>query len=381
MADGSTMTKGFYMTLMIGPVVPIPVSREILDALTSIRVTTTTDGPSTFQLSFTLSTKSPLHVLFLLAGGTPIPLVRVVIAMTVNGTPDVIMDGVMTNHEVSPGKGPGQSTLTITGEDLTKVMDYEDFSGIPYIAAPDFARVDLILLKYIFLGIVPLVIPSVFLDVPLPTEQIPAQQGTDLNYINDLAKEAGYVFYIDPGPIPGTSVAYWGPEIKVGVPQPALNTNMDAYTNVESLTFTYNSESKNLPAVWLQNKESKLVFPVPIPDITPLSPPLGLLKPFPKAIKPIQCTAKLNPIQALMIGMAEAAKTADVVSGSGTLDVLRYGRILKARKLVGVRGAGLAFDGLYYVKSVTHNIKRGEYKQDFTLSRNGLVSTFSKVPV
>ena len=44
---------------------------------------------------------------------------------------------------------------------------------------------------------------------------------------------------------------------------------------------------------------------------------------------------------------------------------------------MGVRGAGYCFDGLYYVKSVTHHIKRGEYKQNFTLTRNGLVSTVS----
>jgi len=44
-----------------------------------------------------------------------------------------------------------------------------------------------------------------------------------------------------------------------------------------------------------------------------------------------------------------------------------------------VRGAGPAFDGLYYVKRVSHKIKRGEYKQDFTLTRNGLVSTVSSV--
>ena len=66
---------------------------------------------------------------------------------------------------------------------------------------------------------------------------------------------------------------------------------------------------------------------------------------------------------------------------SGTLDVLRYGRILKARQLVGVRGAGTAFDGLYYVTEVKHKIKRGEYKQDFQLTRNGLVSTLPVVPV
>ena len=71
---------------------------------------------------------------------------------------------------------------------------------------------------------------------------------------------------------------------------------------------------------------------------------------------------------------------ADAVTAEGSLDVTRYGGVLKARELVGVRGAGPAFDGLYYVKSVTHKIKRGEYKQSFTLTRNGLVSTVPKVP-
>ena len=58
-----------------------------------------------------------------------------------------------------------------------------------------------------------------------------------------------------------------------------------------------------------------------------------------------------------MIGLAKAAQSAEAVTGKGELDVLRYGSVLKARQLVGVRGAGPAFDGLYYVKSVTHKIK------------------------
>ena len=87
----------------------------------------------------------------------------------------------------------------------------------------------------------------------------------------------------------------------------------------------------------------------------------------------------MTPTQAIIVGLTKAAQTSDVVTGTGSLNVLRYGRILKARQLVGVRGAGLAFDGLYYVKSVTHNLKRGEYKQSFTLARNGLISTVPQV--
>lgn len=373
------MNKGIHLTLMIGPAVPVPVPQSVLDALTSLIVTTTAGQASGFQLTFTLSNRSPLQTLFLLSGGAQIPLVRVIIVVTINGTPEVLMDGVMTNHEMAPGSEVGQSTLTISGEDLTAVMNYIDFSGVPYPAMPPEARVLLILAKYAMFGIIPMVIPSVLIDIPIPTDRIPVQQGKDLEYIKRLADDVGYVFYLEPGPSPGTSVAYWGPEIKVGAPQPALNTNMDAHTNVESLSFNFNGDSKMLPIVYIQNPQTKVPIPIPIPDITPLNPPLGLMAPLPKDIRPITETAKYSPLRGALIGLAKAAQSADGVSGSGTLDVLRYGRVLKARKLVGVRGAGQAFDGLYYVKSVTHSIKRGEYKQNFTLGRNGLISTVPMV--
>jgi hypothetical protein len=365
---------------MIGPAVPVPVPQTVLDALQSVQVTTTAGQTSGFQLTFTLSNRSPLHTLFLLSGGSPIPLIRVVIVATVNGTPEVLMDGVMTNHQVAPGTEAGHSTLTVTGEDLTRVMDYIDFSGIPYPALPPPARVALILAKYAVFGVVPMVIPSVLMDVPNPVERIPRHQGTDLEYVRQLAEEVGYVFYLEPGPVPGASVAYWGPEIKVGLPQPALNIDMDAHTNTESLNFDFDTNARKLPVILIQDRTTKAPIPIPVPDITPLNPPLGLVPPIPKDIEWITGSAKFSPVQAALIGLAKAAKSADAVSASGNLSVLRYGRVLKARQLVGVCGVGMAFNGLYYVKSVTHNIKRGEYTQSFTLGRNGLVSTVPKVP-
>jgi hypothetical protein len=375
------MLKGYYLTLMIGPVEAVPVPQSVLDALVSLSVTSGSAPRSGFELVFNLSNQSPLHTMFLLAGESLLPIVRVIIVMTINGTPEVLMDGVITNQQVSPSQEAGHSTLTLTGGDLSAVMDLIDLSGIPFPAMPPEARVALMLAKYIFLGVVPEVLPSVLLDVPIPIERIPSQRGTDLAYINYLADMVGYTFYVDPGPQPGMSTAYWGPEIKFGTPQPALNINMDAHTNVENLTFKFDSHSATLPIVVVQNQQTKIPIPIPIPPITPLNPPLGAIPPIPLKIEWINETAKYNPIQGALIGLAKAAKSADAVTASGTLDVLRYGHILKPRKLVGVRGAGPAFDGLYYVKSVTHNIKRGEYKQSFELSRNGLVSITPKVPV
>jgi len=372
------MLNAIHMTLMVGPAVPIPVSRDVLDALTGVQVTTTTEGPSAFQLQFALNNRSPLHSIFLLSAGLPIPLVRVVIVVTVQGTSQVLIDGVMTNHQVSPSSA-GHSTLTVTGEDLSRVMDYIDFSGIPYPAMPREARVALIVAKYAMFGIIPVVIPSVVVDVPLPISKIPGQRGKDLAYVKILAEEVGYDFYFEPGPTPGTSFAYWGPQIRVGVAQKALNFDMDAHTNVESLSFSYNAERKTLPILVIFNEQTHVPIPIPLPSFNPLSPPLGLVEPFPKNVQLMIGTAKASVPQAIAIGLAKAAKTADVVEGTGTLDVLRYGRILQARRLVGVRGVGPAFDGLYYVKSVTHDLKRGEYKQSFKLARNGLLSTLPSV--
>jgi hypothetical protein len=351
-----------------------------MDALQSIQVTSDANARSGFQIKFNIDNQSPLHTLLVLAGGR-VPWLRVLIVITINSLPMVMMDGLITRQEISASNEPGMSVLTVTGEDLTVAMDQQEFNGILYPAMPAEARVALIVAKYALYGMVPLVVPSIFTDVPIPTDKIPTHEGTDLAYVQKLAKDAGYVFYVDSGPLPGMNTAYWGPEIKLGMPQPALNIGMDAHTNVESLSFTSNQTGATLPIVFIQNALTKVAIPLPIPDISLLNPPLGAIPPIPKEITLLKETAKMSPMAALSKGMAAASSTADVVTANGSLDVLRYGNILKARQIVGVRGAGLAFDGLYYVKKVSSTFKPGEFKQNFTISRNGLISTLPRVPV
>jgi hypothetical protein len=377
------MTSALTLSIMVGPVIPVPLPRAVIEELVSVEVTQSAERgqPSGFRLSFNLSKHSPLHTIFLLAGGSLPPVMRTLIVATINGTPRVLMDGVITKQDVTPGPAGANDVLDITGVDLTAVMGWIDFSGIPYPAMPIEARVALIVAKYALFGVVPLVIPTIMFEAPIPTDKIPKQKGTDLAYLNSLAELVGYVFYVDPGPQPGMSVAYFGPEVKVGVPQPALTVNMDAHSNVETLSFSIDNERKVLPVLFIQELLTKVPIPLPIPDVSLLNPPLGAIPLLPKNIEFISDSAKRSPIQAVLHGLSQAAASADGVSGQGTLDVLRYGQPLKARGLVGVRGAGQAFDGLHFVQRVTHKIKRGEYKQDFKLSRNGLLPTVPRLSV
>jgi hypothetical protein len=371
------VASGLYLTLLVGPVVPLPAPKPVVDAITSITVTTSATGRSGFQLSFTLADRSVLQALFLLA--PPGVEIRVVIVVTVNGIPQVLMDGVMREHEVQPSAGSGGSTMTITGEDLTAVMDLLPMDGLPLPMPPEL-RVGAILAKYAMYGVIPEILPPLIPDITIPVERIPAQEGTDFAYIKSLAELCGYVFYLDPGPLPGVSRAYWGPQVKFGVPQPALSVNMDTWTNVEQLSFRYAPYKAAIPIVTILDPDVPAPIPIPIPTITPLNPPLGALVPTPIRVERFTQVANKDAGPALLQGMAKASANADVVTGSGSLDVLHYGRVLQARQLVGVRGAGPAFDGLHYVDSITHTISRGQYKQNFTLTRNALVSYTPVVP-
>ena len=373
------MLKGVTLTLMIGPAVPVPAPPEVIDALESVQVDHDKDR-SGFQLTFAVSKKSILMKTLLPAGYFDPITTRVVIIATVAGFPHVLMDGLVTQQQLQPSSEPGQSKLTITGEDLSLAMDIVEVV-IPYPALPEVATVNLILAKYAALGIVPLVIPPFLPQIESPTERWSTQPSmTDRAYLKYLAEACGFVFFVRPGPAPMTSMAYFGPDVNVPVPQPALTINMDAHSNVESLSFSLNGLLKKLRIFSIMDPVTeKILIPIPAPNINILKPPLGARPTPPARIEIGHEGSKLKPDKAAKHILAFMLNNSADVTGSGALDVMRFGHVLHSRLLVGVRGAGLAYDGLYYVDSVTHSLKKGEYKQNFTLSRDGLISNTPQV--
>jgi hypothetical protein len=374
------MFDGIHLTLLIGPLpVPVPAPLPLVEALQSVQVNSGRDRTG-FQLKFTLSKTSLIQLALLPAGFFDPMITRVVVIVTFLGVPQVICDGVVTRHEMSPSNEAGQSTLTLTGEDLSVLMDVVQIQ-IPWPAIPDFARINVILAKYAMFGITPIVIPSPVVTVRSPTDGYDIQTEPDLTYIKGLARLSGYTFYIEPGPAPLQSIAYFGPDVRIPIPQPALSVNMDWATNVESLSFSLDGLSKKITVITILDPITKKIpIPIPLPNIDVFKPPLGLRLTPPAKITFSDDMANLAPDEAAKRAFGLLREGADAVSGNGSLSVPRYGGILRARLLVGVRGAGISYDGLYYVESVTHNLKRGEYKQNFTLSRDGLISQTPVVP-
>src|SRR5438309_231979 len=124
------MLKGsLHLTLLMGPVVPVPAPKVVVDALTEVTVTNAVGAASGFELKFSLSTDSVFTTLMVLLGQVG-PLLRTLLVV-VNGLPEVVIDGVVTQHQITPDVQTGMSTLTLTGSDLTAVLDFIDFTGIP----------------------------------------------------------------------------------------------------------------------------------------------------------------------------------------------------------------------------------------------------------
>jgi hypothetical protein len=357
---------GVRLQLLIGPVLPVPVSYPVIDSLREVEVTCGQGERDGFQLTFALGKDSLLDYSLLLSGLLDPPS-RVIVMVFVNMLPTVLIDGIITRHELQPTNRPGETRLVVSGVDISVKMDLKEKSKT-YPNRPDSLIVLEILKDYFTLGIVPDITPTT--DVPIELDRIPSQQGTDLQYVRQLARHNGFVFYVDTTPVPGVTTAHWGPDLRAGIPQSALTMNMGSDTNVDKpMNFSFDSLGPVQPDVSFVDPILGLRIAVPLP--TSLHPPLSR-SPAP-ALRTMQPrdAANIGPIQAALKAVASATESSDALKVTGEVDATRYGGVLKARGLVGVRGVGQGYDGLYYVQTVSHKIRKGEYKQNFTLVREG----------
>jgi hypothetical protein len=153
---------------------------------------------------------------------------------------------------------------------------------------------------------------------------------------------------------------------------------------VRDVQFAYDALAPTLVQSEYQDLELGAELPLATFASTRL-PPFAtvpaLLANFPNVRTIVRSSDGLDEIQAFAQAQAETDRSVDnVVQVTGELDPLRYGDVLNARDLVGLRGAGWSYDGLYYVKSVTHRLSRRDYRQSFVLTREGMGSTLPVIP-
>lgn len=398
------MILGVHLTLLIGPTFAVPAPLPVAEALASVEVTQTDTGRSGFQLTFYVGRSGPwdLPDYRLLLNPLLRPFNRVVLMVHFDLLPTVLVDGFITQFDLVPSDDPGGSTLVVTGEDVSVMMSLEQ-TALQY-PMPELAQVTTILAKYAVLGWTGAIVdPPPVPDPFLATREWPTQNGSDYDYLQALASNHGFVFYVRPGPVPNTNIPYWGPAmpldaVAMAATLPALSVNMGPQTNVDSVSFTYDALAAEMVLGEAVEPNSNVPIPVVMPPVG-TDVPLALV---PAAVNQQLKTRVSRPgppteseRRAALEEAREAARTAqglsiteaferarsrvndaarNAVTVSGELDGLRYGAALTARSVVGLRGAGFTNDGLYFVRSVTHSIAKGSYRQRFSLRREGVGS-------
>lgn len=371
---------GTRLTLLAGQGIPRPLPAAVMERFVSAEVAVSDREVSGFEVVFD-AIRAPM-----LAGLFPImaePALkagsRIVLTAAIGLIPAVLMDGIIETAEFRPA-GSGTAKLHLRGKDLSFVMDREEHEQTHPAQGPG-EIATMVLLRYAQYGIAPLVIPPMSADRPSPTERVPMQRGTDFAYLKDLAAAHDRIFTIIPGPVPLTSTGYWGPPPRIGVPQRAITTDMGPDSNVSGLSFE--NAAGGAAEVSGQVQDPATGRTMPVRSTVALRPPLAAQPSIAN-----RTTVRTNlfqtegaPSAAQAMGQAQAQTdaTTDTVKVTGDLDTARYGAILTPRGLVGLRGAGLDHDGLYYVQSVIHKISRGAWSQSFTLNREGTGTTVPMV--
>jgi len=147
--------------------------------------------------------------------------------------------------------------------------------------------------------------------------------------------------------------------------------------NVASISFAYNAMAPTIVDDVVQDRLTGEELPV-MTFASLRLPPLAAMPALPLQLPNVRTSlleqsTGLTIVEAYARAQGVTEKSVDaVVTAQGELDGLRYGDTLSPRGIVGLRGAGFTYDGLYYVKSVSHSIAKGQYKQKFTLTREGV---------
>lgn len=381
-----TIDLGVHLTILAGPTVPVPLPPHLAARVRSVTVTESDAARSAFTITLDAGRSGPTAAFDAPVVGALSPLranARVVVVLTLGVVPHVLADGIITEVELTPGGAGTAAELRATGQDLSLLLDRHEVSA-EHVGLEDSLQVLTVAARYAPHGIAPLVVPPQDMDVPLPIERTPTQQGTDWQHLQLLAARHGYVCYMSPGPAPGSSILYWGPPVREGLPQPALSVDLGPATNVTgSLRFR---EDVLVPELQEgQVTDARLGGTVPVRTFGSLRVPLSAM-PVWAAHQPHLRVRQfrdsgISAVTAFARAQGSTDRTTDAVACDGSLDVSAYGSVLRPRGLVGMRGAGWSNDGLWYVRQVVHRIGRGSYAADFSLARDGSGATVPMVRV
>jgi len=295
---------------------------------------------------------------------------RVTVTVTVGSHKDVLMDGYISHIHVEQTPQTATLKATFTVVDVSYIMGLRPRckvwpAGKSY---EDIAKEIITGKPYNLKATIETNPPQAGNDEPRST----VQRGSDLQFLRELARRRGYEFYVLG------ATGYFRKPVLEGTPQKAIASNFGERTNCENLhIFVDATAPLRAVAARVDPYSGKTVAVDATTDcgLTPMGttdvsasrddsspvPPTTVLVRRPPALSEAE-------LKAYLCGLI--VRTSFFLKATGTLNALRYGAILRARKTVKIFGYGNLYTGTYYVRKVVHTLTPKTYHMEFEAFRN-----------
>jgi hypothetical protein len=387
------MLGGVTYTVLMG-LPPVPIPPPLVTALQKIEVEASTELASVFRLRFGISQTGfgdwdllmPQYEELFFRPMTPVQI-RVKVGIDI---PKAIINGYVTNQTVLYDDEGGASAMEITGMDATMLMNLQE-KVIPWPMQDDGAIAAAVFGQY---GIVPMVSPS--LPFNLDPTDMTVQRGTDIRFLRRLAQRNGFECYVQPQPQTGVDTGYFGPPMNIpGLQQAVLNVKMGSQTNVSEFKIRYDMVKPTMAmsagidvmtrAPSLAVSIAPSVTPPPTGGLYPWGTPMGLQDATLRAVAGAHPPPMVLPAQTGQMALPGLAIVNQAIANRSSWAVVAEGLVgadvgvLYVGGPVNIRGAGLAFNGAYYVTRVTHTFDCGCYNQKFEVRRNAIDMTGTEI--
>jgi Phage tail baseplate hub (GPD) len=279
------------------------------------------------------------------------------------GQVGTVFDGYITHAHVACGHGR-EPYLEVSGLDVTAIMDLEE-KQLAWANKRDDEIARAIFTAY---GLSADVEITVTRHVERTSTIMQAE--TDIRFLRRLARRNGFECFVQ-----GATGVFRSPDMRQP-PQPPLAVEFGGETNVSDIRISVDGTPVTAPEI---RRLDPLAKRVEIRRLT-ASPrrqlgarSLGALRStFPEGRAFLRGQSPADAVE--MNGRLRQAyqPATEFVSAEGEIDSRLYRNVLRAKRLVTIKGLGRTFSGLYYVTRVRHSFTVDGYTQRFEAYRNGL---------
>ncbi len=348
----------------------VPASQDILQTIQQIEVEDHADMADMIRLQVVIGVKDGCSGWSVIDEDIFKRLSQIRIAVTIGSRlPETLMNAYVIETSATFANQPGMSMLNVVAMDPTVLLNLEEkVKAWPNMADSDVANQIFTAPAYKFTPIV---------DATKwrrqENEQTMIQRGTDMQFLQQLARRNGFEVYVETNGLTGAIEGHFhAPRLNVPS-QGVLSVNMRDETNVNSFNARFDMlrpstvQATNLDVGTQSNQQAQAEKS----KLKALGKETALTSQQRRRVLPAQSgLTRTGELQAY--AQAVADQSALSITADGELNTVAYGAVMRAKRPILVRGAGKQFSGTYYVERVHHVLTGDSYKQNFTLRRNAL---------